>query len=125
MNNKGFAISTLIYGLAVMGIMIVAILMATMAKNITNSSSLVRAIEDELNRFSKTETTFRLVNDDASKIESQEYIVPEGGWYKVELWGTQGGGNGGKGAYTGGVIRLEKDEKLYFYVGKHSDNNVG
>ena len=125
LNNKGFAISTLIYGLAVMGIMIVAILMATMAKNRTNSSSLVRAIEDELNRFSKTETTFRPVNDDASKIESQEYIVPEGGWYKVELWGTQGGGNGGKGAYTGGVIRLEKDEKLYFYVGKHSDNNVG
>ena len=32
LNNKGFAISTLIYGLAIMGIMIVAILMATMAQ---------------------------------------------------------------------------------------------
>lgn len=119
LNNKGFAISTLIYGLAIMGIMIVAILMATMAQTRSNTSSLAKSIEEELNRFSKTETSFK-GNDGP---EAQEYIVPESGWYKIELWGTQGGTNGGKGAYTSGVIELEEGEVLYFYVGKQTSGS--
>lgn len=123
MNNKGFAISTLIYGLAIMGIMIVAILMATMAQTRSNNNSFAKAIEEELNRFSKTETSFKPIGD---TVTAQEYIVPESGWYKIELWGSQGGGNGGYGAYTSGVIELEEGEVLYFYVGKHkNDSSIG
>ena len=120
-NNKGFAISTLIYGLSIMGIMIVAILMATMTQTRSNNSSLAKSIEEDLNRFSRTETSFKPAT---GNITAQEYIVPESGWYKIELWGTQGKGNGGKGAYTSGVIELTEGEVLYFYVGKHS-NSVG
>lgn len=122
LNNKGFAISTLIYGLAIMGIMIVAILMATMAQTRSNTSSLVKTIEQDLNRYSRTETTFKPIG---SNITSQSYIVPTSGWYKIELWGTQGGGNGGKGAYTSGIIELNEGDVLYFFVGKHKSSGSG
>ena len=55
-----------------------------------------------------------------------EFIVPMDGTYKIELWGAQGGASlmsgaramkGGNGAYTVGQITLNKDEKLYIYVG--------
>ncbi|MBQ9019139.1 MAG: hypothetical protein IJ097_02355 [Bacilli bacterium] len=123
MNNKGFAISTLIYGLAIMGIMIVAILMATMAQTRSNTSSLSKSIEDELNRFSKTDTVFQATEGDMPT--AQEYIVPETGWYKIELWGSQGGAAGGWGAYTSGIIELQEGETLYFYVPKHKTSGSG
>ncbi|MBR5370172.1 MAG: hypothetical protein IK137_02590 [Bacilli bacterium] len=122
LNNKGFAISTFIYGLAIMGVMIVAILLATMAQTRSNTKSIVKGIEEDLNRYSRTETSFKPVGD---TITAQEYVVPESGWYRIELWGTQGGGNGGKGAYTGGVIELVEGESLYFYVGKHKSSGGG
>lgn len=122
MNNKGFAISTLIYGLAIMGIMIVAILMATMAQTRSNTRNLVKSIEEDLNRFSKTETSFKPIG---SNIEQQQYIVPASGWYKIELWGAQGADNGGKGAYTGGILELTEGDILYFYVGKQNSNGGG
>lgn len=122
LNNKGFAISTLIYGLTIMGILIVAILMTTMAQTRSNTNSLVKSIEEDLNRFSKTETSFKPMG---SNISSQEYIVPQSGWYRIELWGSQGGGNGGKGAYTSGIIELVEGDTLYFYVGKHKSSGSG
>ena len=57
-NNKGFAISTVIYGLSIMGILLVAIMMATMSSNRTHTSQLAKSIEEELNRISRTEISF-------------------------------------------------------------------
>lgn len=122
-NSKGFAISTVVYGISIMGVLIISILMGTMSATRSNTRNLSKSIEDELNRFSKTDTSFSSTND--AKPVSQEYIVPEGqsGWYKIELWGAQGGGNGGLGAYTSGVIKLNAGDILYFYIGKKG--NVG
>ncbi len=47
----------------------------------------------------------------------QTFTAPEKGYYQLEVWGAQGGGNGGYGAYTTGVVLLEKDETLYISVG--------
>ncbi len=66
----------------------------------------------------------------------QEFTTPCSGNYKVELWGAQGGSIsgvaynsdgsirnsnltyvGGKGAYTTGLINLNKNKILYVYVG--------
>jgi len=118
MNNKGFAISTVIYGLSIMSILIVSILMGTMSSTRSNSRKLSKTIEEELNRYSKTDTSFKAST--ASTPEAQEYIVPTGqsGWYRIELWGAQGGNNGGLGAYTSGIIKLNEGDILYFYVGK-------
>ena len=126
MNNKGFAITTLLYGLMSVGFLVMTLLMGIMSQNRQNTSTLVKKIEEELNRYGETETTFAYIGT------PQEYIVPYGqaGWYKIELWGAQGGnsvgnnsracsygrgnayggGCGGFGAYTSGVIKLNKGE---------------
>ena len=130
-NNKGFAITTVIYGLSIMGLLLVAIMMATMSTNRTNSRELSKSIEDELNLIKGSERAFEYDNggDDVANIpRSQEYIVPEGksGFYKIELWGSQGAGDsGGLGAYTSGVILLNEGDRLYFYVGRHVIANGG
>lgn len=125
MNNKGFAISTVIYGLSIMGVMIVSILMGTMSTTRKNTKELSKSIEEELNRYSKTNTTFKVKGTSAP--EEQPYTVPEGqgGWYRVELWGAQGGSNGGLGAYTSGIIKLDEGETLYFYIGRKGNGSTG
>ena len=129
-NNKGFAISTVIYGLSIMGILLVAIMMATMSANRTHTTELAKSIEEELNRISRTEVsyTFLVDNDENNMPLPQQYIVPEGqsGFYRIELWGSQGGGaTGGYGAYTSGIIKLQEGDSLYFYVGRHQATGGG
>ena len=55
----------------------------------------------------------------------QVFTVPADGKYKIETWGAQGG-NGYDdfttcefGGYSSGLIRLEKNQKLYIYIGEH------
>lgn len=117
LNNKGFAISTVIYGLSIMGILLIAIIMATMATTRSNSRQLAKSIEDELNRFSKTETFFTSSVSSGNIPKAQEYIVPTAGWYKIELWGSSGKGSYSNGAYTTGIIELKEGEVIYFYLG--------
>lgn len=50
LNNKGFAISTMLYGLLVLVVMIVALLMNTLAFTRKNSSSFALEIRDELQK---------------------------------------------------------------------------
>ena len=58
----------------------------------------------------------------------QSYTVLLTGTYKIECWGAAGGddtgdysgdiiGYGGKGGYTEGEIKLNKDKQIYIYVG--------
>lgn len=119
LNNKGFAITTLIYGLSIMGMMLMALLMSVMAVNRANNRNLSNEIEEDLNRFNRTYTSFSAGNSE------QAYHVPidESGWYRVELWGASGGG--GLGAYTAGLIELQEEDTLYFHVGKHSSTTGG
>lgn len=123
LSNKGFAISTVIYGLSIMGVLIISILMGILSTTRKNTKELANSIEEELNRFSKTNYTFRYKNNEPA----QEYVVPDGqsGYYKIELFGASGGNGGGLGAYTSGVIKLMEKEKLYFYVGKKGSSGRG
>lgn len=118
LNNKGFAISSLLYGLLLVAFLVVTVLMSIMASNRKNTSSLIEKIDDELSRHSNTVTEF------SSQPEAQEFIVPYGkaGWYKIELWGAAGAGsigdtNANRGSYTSGTVYLEENAHLYFYVG--------
>ncbi len=122
LNNKGFAISSILYGTLILTFLIAMLAISIMSTNRKNTSTLVSTIEAELNRLSETDTEFQpLINND-NQIEPQLYIVPMTGWYKVELWGAKGESknplNGGNGAYTSGIIYLEENDKLYFYIGK-------
>lgn len=125
MNNKGFAVSTLVYGLSIMGIMLIAILMGTMSNTRSNARQLSESVERELISLSKVETSFGPLPADSTKT-TQEYSVPAGqsGWYRIELWGAQGGTNS-YGAYTSGIIKLLEGNVLYFDVGKHNAAGYG
>ena len=120
LDNKGFAFSSILYGLSIMGIMIILLIMSTMHTNRKTNKEFVQNIEEELNRFSLTSTIFYAKSDNVDP--SQEYIVPEDGWYKIELWGACGVFSNKnyipRGAYTSGVIKMKAGKILYFYVGK-------
>ncbi len=122
LDNRGFAFSTILYGLMLLGIMIIFVIMSTMQTNRQTNKDFVKKIEDELNRFSLTNTN---LSSSGTNTDSQEYIVPigESGWYKIELWGAAGGGSGtgGFGAYTSGLIWLEENRHLYFYIGNQGN----
>ena len=51
----------------------------------------------------------------------QTFTAPYSGYYQLEGWGGQGyttsGLQGGYGAYTTGVVRLQKNETIYIAVG--------
>ena len=119
-NNKGFAITTLVYGLSIMAILIIAILMGTMSTTRANNRALARAIEKELNVNSSTNKIIDGAMITTGDYLEEVFIVPAGetGWYRIELWGSNG--TGGYGAYTSGIIKLNEYDTLHFYVGKAS-----
>jgi len=47
----------------------------------------------------------------------QSFVVPITGAYKLEVWGAQGGYNGGLGGYSVGNINLSSGQIIYIYVG--------
>lgn len=134
LNNKGFAISSVLYSLLIMVFLVVTLMMGIMASNRKSTHKLVDTVEEELNRYglSSTEIGYK---DNSGNAEAQEYIALQSGWYKIELWGAAGGSTtaqtggkqikGGKGAYTTGLIYLRKDEKLYFYIGGTTSSYKG
>lgn len=56
-----------------------------------------------------------------------EYTVPVDGYYRLQVWGAQGGGGsyGGKGGYATGTILLMQGEKLSIYVGGQGYGKTG
>ncbi len=58
----------------------------------------------------------------------QEFNVPKDGYYQIELWGASANNTekrNGAGAYTSGIINLEKEEIMYIYVGGMKGYNGG
>ena len=72
---------------------------------------------------------------------SREYVsgtnyerieVPKNGYYKVELWGAQGGDysilsntTGGYGTYTSGILYLDNSNFYYTYIGRKASSITG
>lgn len=130
LNNNGFAISTLLYGLSIMGFLVMILLMSIMSTNRENSTNFVNQIEAELNRLSLSELTITPTNPSMLGASQDYYIQPgQSGMYKIELWGASGGDNGsnkgGKGAYTSGTIYLEEDTHIYVYIGGKGASSTG
>ena len=75
-NNKGFAITTMLYGLSIMGILTVAVLMGIMANTRVNTKGLIKEIEDNLNRHSSNSAIFT---------NSGSFETKQNGWYRMEV----------------------------------------
>lgn len=117
LNNRGFAISTLLYGLMIMSLLIVFALISNLGTNRRSTSSFVDKIEDELNRLSITNTEGQYIGGEVDN-NGREYIAPSSGWYKIELWGASAGGVSGNGSYVSGTMYLEENQHIYFYLGQ-------
>ncbi len=123
LNNRGFAISTLLYGLMIMSLLVVLALFGNLSTTRYSTATFVDKVEDELNRLSATNTEGSHTGGEVDA-QGREYIAPESGWYKIELWGASGyGSSGGKGAYVSGIIFLEDNDFLYFYVGEQGKSS--
>ena len=120
MNRKGFAITTVIYGLALLGIMIITMLMGILSSTRNNITRESDRIEKVLINYNMSSKEFK------GSASAQEYITPDGetGWYRIEAFGASGNNNGdvdditnGAGAYTTGIIYLKEKEKLKIETG--------
>ncbi|MCL2355456.1 MAG: glycine rich domain-containing protein, partial [Oscillospiraceae bacterium] len=60
----------------------------------------------------------------------QEWIVPQTGLYRLEVWGADGGPVpnsifNGRGGYSAGTVQLTQGETLYIYVGGRGEASLG
>ena len=113
MNNKGFAVSTILYGLSIMGFLIVLVLIGLMASNRSNTKDFVMQVEDELNRFSSKQTEIAF---NGNTNYPQEYFTMDGTndyWYKIELWN-------GK-TYKSSTFKISPNTLIFFYIGNGGD----
>lgn len=54
----------------------------------------------------------------------QSFTAPQKGIYKLEVWGAQGGNNGGLGGYSYGHVLLEKGAVLYVCCGQAGESST-
>ena len=136
LNNKGFAISTLLYGITIMAFLIVATIISIMSNNRKNTSGLVNQIDIELNEYNEYKTknvTYKYIEMTDGVIgepnKNRMYKVKYNGWYYIELCGASGGSSstkkGGAGACTSGYIYLDTEDTLYFNLGGTTTTNEG
>ena len=109
MNNKGFAVSTILYGLSIMGFLIVLVLIGLMASSRSNTRDFVQQVEDELNRYASKQTVITPYNNNVNY--PQEFFTLEGSeyWYKIELW------NGN--TYKSATFKVSPNTIIFFYIG--------
>lgn len=130
MNNKGYAMSAVVYPL----LLVCLIFILSIINNLDNKSNLLEKIKKRSNNTCEYSVGYTWKYD--YKGSEQKFDIPCDGIYKIELWGAQGGSItgtaytyesnvrsdsityiGGKGAYTSGNIRLLEDNTIYIYVG--------
>ena len=65
--------------------------------------------------------TLKLSEDYKCTTEEQTFTAPYSGYYKLEVWGAEGGNDsakGGKGGYSSGTAYLTQGQTLFVYVGQ-------
>ena len=77
LNNKGFAVSTILYSLILMVMLIVIMIMSTMASSRSNNRELIEAVEKELNGIDKSLMTI--------DNNIQPVPLPFDGLYRIDL----------------------------------------
>ena len=117
MNNKGFAITTLIYGLAIMMLLLIAIIMATLTSMRKNMKDLTDQIEEELLSLSNGTVEYTEPSDNYQDF----FTVPQGGtgFYRIEAWSPVND-FGQFGYYASGIIKLQEGQQLLIYRGPYA-----
>ena len=127
MNNKGFAISSLLYGLTIMVFLIVFALMSIMGSTRKNTKNLVDVIDDELNRYGLTNVAMEYDSRIDTNDQGRKYVINSSGWYKIELLDSSYkdlDGNDVDGSYSSGIIYLDEDYATSLYVFLRPENSA-
>lgn len=116
LNNKGFATTAIMYSILTL---ILMLLLGSMAYLANRKKVLDKIKQDTYNEVNEILSLDTVEYDYTGN--SQTFKVLKSGYYKMEAWGAQGGSistyKGGLGGYSSGYVYLEKNEKLYVYVG--------
>ena len=109
--------------------------MKNYVKKINNSTENSQRLIVEFNDETYATLLFDLIEEDNFTMDpvnfdytggEQIFEVPHSGYYKLEAWGAQGGGNnGGYGGYSVGIIYLNETNKIYINVGGTTTNGTG
>lgn len=112
-NNRGFAITALLYGLSIMAFMTMVLMMSIMQNSRKNNTTTVKIVEQELNNYGSTATNYT-----ASGATSK--IIPEdqAGYYKIELCG------GATKKLLTGTVYLPGNTKLNINVGAAGEEST-
>lgn len=110
-SNKGFAITALLYGLSIMAFMTIVLMMSIMQNSRKNNTTTVKNVEQELNNFGSTASNYT-VSGSTKKIIPQD----QGGYYKIELCGTN--------TLATGTVYLPGNTELNILVGATSTITV-
>lgn len=129
LNNKGYAVSGILYTMLLMFVLILAGVLSMMSTRKVLLDKMKKEVENNLNGQDRT------IVPEPPVLEPQVYDfeytgavqtfgVPYTGKYKLEVWGANGGGyntsystTGGRGGYSVGTINLSSGTTLYIYVG--------
>ena len=118
MNNKGFAVTALIYGLAILVLLLIVIIMATLSSMRSNIKDMSSQVEKELLSLSTSNMEYT-----SSEVGHNVFTTTSSGegFYRVEVWSPpkyDASGKNPTGTYVSGVIRLEENQKIYIYRGR-------
>ena len=122
LNNKGFAISIIIYSVGSLAVLTLILILAIDSGIRKNNTAIVDAIKDELNAASKSRWTFTY------SATPEAFTVPETGTYQLEVWGASGGSLGGavgNGGYATAKLTLTYNSTIYVVVGSAGNSYNG
>ncbi len=105
LNEKGFAVSTILYGILLVGIMVMALLMSTASFNQKTTKDFTETVEKELDA---TANSFMPTSYSETITGSKTWTAKKTGYYRVEMCSSS--------ACTKGVIYFPVRQKIYFNI---------
>ena len=118
LNQKGFAISAIMYLIMVLSIIFI---LATLSIFTARKMVIDKQKEKVLGEVQTSTLTLYNSYDFDYTGNEQSFVVPVTGYYQLETWGASGADDqaylGGYGGYSRGTIKLTRGTTLYINVG--------
>jgi len=130
LNNKGFAISGILYSLLILVVTLMFLVLAILSARRTTLNALNNgAIDSVENRVMKAVRCTEIKFDESTFYNNRNgkyrYEVPlSKGYYLIQVWGSSGNNSvdnnfeGGKGAYVSAIYEVKSaNQKIYISIG--------
>lgn len=137
LNNKGFAISGILYSMFILVITLMFLVLGILAGRRTTLNKIGQEAASSIEKRTVYKVTCTNINWNQSKLYSfnlfdkEQEVELEEGYYLIQAWGGAGAksndGNGGKGAYSSTIYQATKKTKIYLNIGAGGDSitNLG